>query len=150
MMSVFSDENNKRYFKYIFIVNFLYALLVQIFIWRQFKTISVPLIFISLIFTILTLGIFYLYLKRQEEIIENAEAQINMYLEGNHTVQIDSDKEGTIYRLFNSINQMALILNARAKNETKEKKFLRDTISDISHQLKTPLAALNIYNELIF
>lgn len=29
------------------------------------------------------------------------------------------------------------------------KKFLRNTISDISHQLKTPLAALNIYNGLI-
>ncbi len=85
-----------------------------------------------------------------ESFIENAEAQINMYLEGNSNVQIDSDKEGTIYRLFNSINQMLSILNARAENETKEKKFLKDTISDISHQLKTPLAALNIYNELIF
>ena len=68
MMSVFSDENNKKYFKYIFIVSFLYAILVQIFIWRQFKTISVPLIFIGLIFTMLTLGVFYLYLKHQEEI----------------------------------------------------------------------------------
>lgn len=150
MMSVFSDENNKRYFKHIFTVNILFALLIQIFTWKEFKTISTPSIFISLIFIFLTPGIFYLYLKRQEEIIENAEAQINMYLEGNHNVQIDSDKEGTIYRLFNSINQMASILNARAKNETKEKKFLRDIISDISHQLKTPLAALNIYNELIF
>lgn len=106
MMSVFSDENNKKYFKYISIVNYLYALLVQIFIWRQFKTISVPLIFISLIFTMLTLGVFYLYLKHQEEIIENAEEQINMYLEGNSNIQINSDREGTIYRLFNSINQM--------------------------------------------
>ena len=150
MMSVFSDENNKRYFKHIFTVNILFALSIQIFTWKEFKTISTPSIFISLIFIFLTPGIFYLYLKRQEEIIENAEAQINMYLEGNHNAQIDSDKEGTIYRLFNSINQMVSILNARAKNESKEKKFLKDTISDISHQLKTPLAALNIYNELIF
>ena len=150
MMSVFSDENNKKYFKYIFIANILFALSVQIFIWRQFKTIPVSLIFISLIFTMLTLVIFYLYLKRQEEIIENAEEQINIYLEGNSNIQINSEREGTIYRLFNSINQMILILDARAKDETKEKEFLRDTISDISHQLKTPLAALNIYNELIF
>lgn len=150
MMSIFSDENNKKYFKYTFIVNILFALSVQLLIWEEFKTISTPLIFITLIFIILTLGIFYFYLKHQEEIIENAEAQINMYLEGNSNIQIDSDKEGTIYRLFNSINQMFLILNARAENETKEKNFLKETISDISHQLKTPLAALNIYNELIF
>ena len=41
------------------------------------------------------------------------------------------------------------ILNAHADNEVKEKEFLRNTISDISHQLKTPLAALNIYNGLL-
>jgi len=40
-------------------------------------------------------------------------------------------------------------LNAHAVNETSSKKFLQNTISDISHQLKTPLAALNIYNGII-
>ena len=34
-------------------------------------------------------------------------------------------------------------------NELREKEFLKNTISDISHQLKTPLAALNIYNGLL-
>ena len=40
-------------------------------------------------------------------------------------------------------------MNAHAVNETNSKKFLQNTISDISHQLKTPLAALNIYNGII-
>ncbi len=40
-------------------------------------------------------------------------------------------------------------MNAHAVNEAGEKEFLKNTISDISHQLKTPLAALNIYNGLI-
>lgn len=35
------------------------------------------------------------------------------------------------------------------QNEAREKQFLKNTISDISHQLKTPLAALNIYNGLL-
>lgn len=41
------------------------------------------------------------------------------------------------------------VLNAHADNELREKEFLKSTISDISHQLKTPLAALNIYNGLM-
>ena len=39
----------------------------------------------------------------------------------------------------------------KSKNETehKSKEFLKNTISDISHQLKTPLAALTMYQEII-
>ena len=47
------------------------------------------------------------------------------------------------------MNSLVAILNAHAENEKSAKKFLRNTISDISHQLKTPLAALNIYIGLI-
>ena len=54
-----------------------------------------------------------------------------------------------MYRLFHSVNSLAAILNAHADKELREKEFLKNTISDISHQLKTPLAALNIYNGLI-
>ena len=35
-------------------------------------------------------------------------------------------------------------MNAHAEKESRSKSFLKNTISDISHQLKTPLAALNV------
>ena len=54
-----------------------------------------------------------------------------------------------MYRLFHEVNTLAAILNANAENERRSKQFLKNTISDISHQLKTPLAALNIYNGLL-
>ena len=44
---------------------------------------------------------------------------------------------------------LAAVLNAQAENEGRSRAFLKETISDISHQLKTPLAALNIYNGLL-
>ena len=58
-------------------------------------------------------------------------------------------KEGELYRLFHEINSLAAILNAHAENEAKSREFMKDTIADISHQLKTPLAALNIYNGIL-
>lgn len=89
------------------------------------------------------------YFGRQETVIEKASAQIAEYLAGNLDARIECDAEGGIYRLFHRINSLASILNARAENEGRAKAFLKETISDISHQLKTPLAALNIYNGIL-
>lgn len=70
-------------------------------------------------------------------------------ISGNKEVTIECNDEGELYRLFHEVNSLVAILNAHAENEKSAKKFLRNTISDISHQLKTPLAALNIYNGII-
>ena len=85
-----------------------------------------------------------LYFKEQHKIMENAKTQIVEYISGNKNVSIECNDEGELYRLFHEVNSLVTILNAHAENEKNAKKFLRNTISDISHQLKTPLAALNI------
>ena len=91
----------------------------------------------------------YGYFKEQHKIMEFAITQTTEYISGNKDVTIECNDEGELYRLFHEVNSLVAILNAHAENEKSAKKFLRNTISDISHQLKTPLAALNIYNGLI-
>lgn len=91
----------------------------------------------------------YGYFREQNKIIETAEAQITEYISGNHSARIECDDEGELYKLFHKVNSLAAILNAHADNESKSKEFLKNTIADISHQLKTPLAALNIYNGIM-
>ncbi len=91
----------------------------------------------------------YGYFKERHKIMENAILQITEYISGNKEAAIECNDEGELYRLFHEVNSLVAILNAHADNEKSAKKFLRDTISDISHQLKTPLAALNIYNGII-
>lgn len=89
------------------------------------------------------------YFTKQNQVMEQAVSQINAYLDGDHNARIECDDEGELYRLFHSVNSLSAVLNAHADNELREKEFLKNTISDISHQLKTPLAALNIYNGLL-
>ncbi len=81
--------------------------------------------------------------------MEDAISQINLFLSGNTDARIDCDHEGSLYKLFHAVNTLSTALNAHAIKEQKVKEFLKGTISDISHQLKTPLAALNIYNGLL-
>lgn len=71
--------------------------------------------------------------------MENAISQIKESISGNKDVTIECNDEGELYRLFHEVNSLVSILNAHAVNETNSKKFLQNTISDISHQLKTPL-----------
>lgn len=89
------------------------------------------------------------YFHKQDQILEDAVTQIHAYLSGDSDARISCDDEGELYRLFHEVNSLVTILNAHAENEGNAKVFLKDTISNISHQLKTPLAALNIYNGIL-
>ena len=95
------------------------------------------------------LALLFGYFREQHKIMENAISQITEYISGNKDITIECNDEGELYRLFHEVNSLVTILNAHAENEKSAKKFLRNTISDISHQLKTPLAALNIYNGIM-
>lgn len=91
----------------------------------------------------------YRYFKEQNEVMEDAVVQIREFISGDRNARIECDEEGELYRLFHEVNSLAAILNAQAQKEMKSRKFLQNVISDISHQLKTPLAALDIYNGII-
>lgn len=115
----------------------------------QVKNTFICVLICSMCMGIVILVILYRYFKEQNLIMQNAITQITEYISGNQNARIECNYEGELYRLFHEVNSLVTILNAHAKNEENAKKFLRDTISDISHQLKTPLAALNIYNGII-
>lgn len=90
-----------------------------------------------------------IYFRRQNAAMEEAVSRIRAYLDGDTDARIECDEEGELYRLFHAVNSLAAVLNAHADNGLREKEFLKNTIADISHQLKTPLATLNIYNGLL-
>ena len=91
----------------------------------------------------------FLYLQRQHKAFSNAENTIRQFLDGNTTSRIECSQAGDWYSLFHTINEMATILSAHAENQRQTKEFLQDIISDVSHQIKTPLSALKMYHEII-
>ena len=118
-------------------------------LWFYCRHFSMILLVVFLLTGMAAWMVCFFYFKKQHDVIEQAVSQINAYLDGDRSVRLECDQEGELYRLFHSVNSLAAVLDAHADKEQQEKEFLKNTISDISHQLKTPLAALNIYNGLL-
>ena len=95
------------------------------------------------------LGMAVCRLRHQEQSMENAAHQIAEYILDRRKGSIECSEEGAMYRLFHEVNSLVTMADAHADSERRAKEFLRRTISDISHQLKTPIAALNIYNGIL-
>ena len=98
---------------------------------------------------LLILTVMYRYFRRQHQTMAHAIEQLHVFLAGDTTARIECDDEGEFNRLFHEVNSLAAILTAHAENEGRAKQSMKETLSDISHQLKTPLAALNIYNGIL-
>lgn len=114
---------------------------------------SIPLILVlvsaGILFSaILLTGAAYFF-RGRERLYEDAEKVILRYADNRFETHLPSGEVGAVYQLFGSIEQLALSLQAKSEMEHRTKGFLKDMISNISHQLKTPLAALNLYMEII-
>lgn len=99
--------------------------------WRTVMSITLCTVGIG----IAVLAVCYRYFREQDRMMEEAVAQIREFIAGDRDARIECDEEGELYRLFHEINSLAAILNAKAESEEKSRNFLRNTISDISHQL---------------
>ena len=148
-MRILADKNIKTLFFRMLACILAFILLSLSFIAFGLEHAAIYILFCSGIMGIMLMAVCYLYFREQDKIMEEAVSQITEYISGNHAANIECDEEGELYRLFHEVNSLAAILNAHAENEGRSKRFLKETISNISHQLKTPLAALNIYNGLL-
>ena len=128
---------------------FCNTILSQVILWRFHGNCRLALFILSLFMGCGILLLSLCYFHKQHIIMETAVAEIDDYLIGDTDARIECDDEGEMYKLFHSVNTLVSVLNAHIENEFRTKEFLKDTISDISHQLKTPLAALNIYNGIL-
>ncbi len=70
-------------------------------------------------------------------------------VDGEYDIWINEDKEGDFAKLFTSFNSMRTIIRNNIDELNKEKHFLVDLLSDISHQLKTPLSSMFVYNDIL-
>lgn len=116
------------------------------------KAITNNYYYIIALFLIMTMLLFiinyfqYVYFYKRARSISKAA---KMVVEGQYDISIDEDKEGDFSKLANSFNSMRGIIRNNLESLNKEKQFLVNLLSDISHQLKTPLASMILYNDIL-
>lgn len=81
--------------------------------------------------------------------IEDISGTMVDVVEGKEDYAAEIYKEGTLGELYTNFYKMVSTLRESQMAAWEEKKFLQDTISDISHQMKTPLASLNVFVDLL-
>lgn len=91
----------------------------------------------------------WVFFSARKRLYSQADQAVSGYLCGDYSQHLPRSSEGAIYQIFAQVEQLATMLQAKTETEHQAKEFLKKSISDISHQLKTPLAALAMYQEII-
>lgn len=81
--------------------------------------------------------------------MEKLTDDIDKILHGRKDIRINDNLEGELSVLQNELSKMLIILNEQNDKLKNEKKFLSDSIADISHQLRTPLTSINLILSLL-
>lgn len=104
---------------------------------------------LCLIFSMLLIAINYYFGYRRNKMLEDAGKKIQGFMDGDPSIRLDDGSEDNLSHFFAKVNMMATALTVHIDKEKRNRIFLKEIISDISHQMKTPLAALQMYSEII-
>ena len=104
---------------------------------------------IAILLVIALLAGSWVFFSARKHLYCHADQAVSGYLCGDYSQPLPRSSEGAIYQIFAQVEQLATMLQAKTETEHQAKEFLKKSISDISHQLKTPLAALTMYQEII-
>ena len=102
------------------------------------------------VFAVLLLGL-VCYLRLQSRYFSGQTKQMAQYLQninaGNYELNMSDSTEGQMAILKSEIYKTAIMMREQAENAMKDKLLVKNSLSDISHQLKTPLTSLSINME---
>ena len=88
--------------------------------------------------------IFALYDSRRSKKIRQLTETVTRINAGDYSLDIQDNSEDEISILKNEIYKTTIKLREAAENSQKDKVALKDSLADISHQLRTPLTSIGI------
>lgn len=109
--------------------------------YQQFLVTNITIVFVSTIFLIFLFLRFNAKKDREINKITKCLEEIN---KRNYKIDIEEMSEDELSILKNELYKVTIKLKEDAENSKQAKKDLKDTLADISHQLKTPITSILI------
>lgn len=98
----------------------------------------------NLLWLIVDMGILmgvFLYQRRRNQKVDEFVQYIRRIEQGVYQIPLDENEEEELSNLKNELYKITVMLRETAELSKKQKRALSDSVSDISHQLKTPLTS---------
>lgn len=96
------------------------------------------------VMSVLFIICFYIYLRRRKNAIVQLQDYMDKISRGNYELEINDDSEDELSSLKNSLYKIMVYMKEQADSARIKKVMLAQSVSDISHQLKTPLTSTQI------
>lgn len=113
------------------------------------KNNNIIILIYCLISALLLFIINFIYIKSIYKKIAKIDKYMNNILNDDYSINIKDYCEGDISNLKNDIYKMTIKLKEQSELLIKEKKYLEETLQDISHQIKTPLTSMYMINDIL-
>lgn len=112
------------------------------------KALKTILAFLLFFFVVVFIQNYFQYIKIYKR-LERLRLAAQNIVDQNFNIGIYENAEGSFAKLAYVFNNMRTVMKNNFLSIEKEKEFLINLLSDISHQLKTPISALIIYNDIL-
>lgn len=108
-----------------------------------YQSVYLNIVLFGIVVFILLLSLYFYNRKQKKELnfIINYLKELNR---GNYDLQIDLNSEGKLSILKNEIYTTTIMLKEQMEKEMQDKINLKDSLTNISHQLKTPLTSISL------
>lgn len=106
------------------------------------------IIFVTLLFIVLNIAYIW-YQWNQDRKLKELDRYLLTVLAGNYNLDIRDYEDGILSSLKNDVYKMSVLLKEDKERALEQQKYLESVLSDISHQLRTPLTSMYVMNDLL-
>lgn len=101
----------------------------------------------AVVLSLLLMLVFCISTYKRYQRISSLADDIDQVLHGNSSIDFDNYSEGELSILHSEIYKMTVRLREQQQKLINDKKYLADSLADISHQIRTPLTSINLLVE---